>query len=155
MPLYYIYPFYTGILALIAFIIIPRQYICKLAAISILLGGIFDVGVVLFIKLLGVGGYLNFGPFGFWGIPFFPPIAWSIYFLMYFYLLPNNKIWAYIFPLISAVYSTFFSNILVNLGIFQWNYGKFIVPFLIYFSWHFSITWAFLHLINKKSDKFY
>ncbi|MHB9095745.1 MAG: hypothetical protein ACYC21_13850 [Eubacteriales bacterium] len=151
MEKYFIYPVYTGILGSIAAIMVPRQHMRRLAALAIVFGGAFDVAAILLLtKLLGVGGYLNFGPFGFIGIPLFPPIAWTIFFLMYFYILPDKKPWVYIFPFISAIFSIIFSNVLLNLGIFEWNYGRLVVPFLIYISWHSSVTWAYLKTTNNK-----
>lgn len=117
------------------------------------LWGVFDTLIILVVThLLKIGGYINFGPFGILGIPFFPPIAWTIYFVLYFYTIPQTKPWVYIFPVISAMYSVLFSNVLANLGIFKWNYGQVIVPFLIYLTWNFLNTFAYIRLFEPDNE---
>jgi hypothetical protein len=103
-------------------------------------GGVFDVAIIALVsKLLGVGGHINHGPFGAFGLPFFPPFAWTIWFLMFFYFMPEKLVQIVFFVLTAAAASVMFSNVLVNLGIFTWNYGKVIVPFIIYGVW-FSLS---------------
>ena len=140
---YWIYPIYTGILAIALIVLVPKKNIRKLFPWGIIVGGIGDISaILLFTKLLGVGGYINFGPFGFKGIPFFPLLAWSIWFIMYFYFFPVNSTYLkYIYVFTAAAYSVIFSNILINLNIFYWNYGNIIIPFLIYISWFSVAIW--------------
>ncbi|KNZ71173.1 hypothetical protein Tfer_0251 [Thermincola ferriacetica] len=153
MPKHFIYPIYTAIIGLIAITVVPKKDIRRLAYFAILCGGVFDTLIILVVThLLKIGGYINFGPFGILGIPFFPPIAWTIYFVLYFYTIPQTKPWVYIFPVISAMYSVLFSNVLANLGIFKWNYGQVIVPFLIYLTWHFLNTFAYIRLFEPDNE---
>lgn len=155
MPKHFIYPIYTGTLVLLTFILVPRKEIRRLAIYAIVLGGVFDVlAIVLFTKVLGMGGYINFNPFGAFGIPLFPPIAWTAFFIMFLYILPRKKPWKYIFPIVAGTYSLYFSYILQALGIFKWNYGSPVIHLLIvYLPWECSVAWVYLRLTNVTSSK--
>ncbi|MBZ4687899.1 MAG: hypothetical protein PWQ96_1095 [Clostridia bacterium] len=149
MPKYYIYLIYTGLLALILILVVPRKEIRRLAFWGILFGAVVDAfAIILFTHLLDVGGYLNYGPLALLGMPFLPLIAWTVYYIIYFYFLPKQPPWNYIFTVTAASYSVIFSNVLSNLGIFEWNYGKIFIPFLIYISWNSLATWAYLKFIE-------
>jgi len=130
---------------LIVLAVVPRKQIKKLALYGIIFGAAADVLVLILLYLIGAGGYINYGPFAFMGIPFFPPIAWAAYFILLFYFLPEKRPWKYIYVLIAAGYGTMFSNVLENLGIFRWNYGGLVVPYIIYLSWFSLTTWYFLN----------
>jgi len=145
MPIYLIYPIYTAILMLIVLAVVPRKQIKKLAFYCIIFGAAADVLVLILLNLIGAGGYLNYGPFAFMGIPFFPPLAWVAFFILLFYLLPEKSHWNYIYVLIAAGYSTMFSNVLENLGLFRWNYGNLVIPYVIYLLWFSIATWYFLN----------
>ncbi|NLM96168.1 MAG: hypothetical protein GX175_00875 [Halanaerobiaceae bacterium] len=139
MKPFWIYPIYTSILALILILLVPRKDIKKLAFQSILLGGVADFIILnLFIFIIKKNIYINFYPFGAGKIAFFLPIAWTIWFIIFFYLLPEKKISRYIYITVSAAYSTFFANVLYNLDIIQWKYEKVFLPFLIYICWFFT-----------------
>ncbi len=153
MPLYFIYPIYTAFLMLIVLAVVPRKQIKKLALYGITLGAVPDLIILILLDLIDVGGYINFGPFGFMGIPFFPLLAWVVFFILFFYFLPKERLWSYIYVFLAAGYSTMFSNVLENLGIFQWNYGGLVVPYIIYLSWFSFATWYFLNYIRNTNVK--
>lgn len=145
MPLYFIYPIYTALLMLIVLAVVPREQIKKLSLFAIIFGAGADLAVILVLtKLLGVGGHINTGPFGFMGIAFFPLLAWVAFFILFFYFFPEKTPWNYIYVLAAAGYSTIFSNVLENLGIFRWNYGDLVVPYLIYLAWYALAGWYYL-----------
>jgi len=147
MQQHFIYPIYTSVLTIMMVILVPRREIKRLVMYGILFGAVADVFFIQLIGLIGMGEYLNFKYFGAFGIPFFPPIAWTAYFIMFLYFLPRNKPWIYIFPIIASCYSVYFSNILQALGIMKWNYGNPILPLiLVYAPWHFGVTWAYLKI---------
>ncbi|WP_407307013.1 hypothetical protein [Desulfosporosinus sp. SB140] len=153
MPTYFIYPIYTICMFIITYLLVPRQAIRYLLRYSIVFGFLTDMMmVILFTKIIGLGGYINFGPFCFKGIPFFPLIAWTIYYVLYLYLLPREKPWIYIFPIAAAFFSVLFSNVLQNLGIFVWNWGTLIIPLAIYLIWHTAVTWAYLKISKALND---
>ncbi len=148
-PLYSIYLLYTSILALIMVVLIPRKDIYKLALLGVFYGALIDIFWIVFIGLIGAGGYLNYGPLGFKNIPFLPPIAWTAFFIMYLYFSPEKKPWNYIFAFIAAGYSVLFSNVLSNLGIFHWTFSKVLFPFGLYLTWHLFVTWSYMKYGKK------
>lgn len=143
IPLYFIYLFYTAALAVIMIILVPRRTVYKLALLGIFYGAILDIFWIFVVGLIGAGSYLNYGPLGFLGIPFMPPIAWTIFFIMFLYLLPDIRPWNYLFAIVSAGYSVFFSNVLSNFGIFQWAFSKIAFPFGLYLTWCLFVTWSY------------
>lgn len=150
---HFIYPIYTSILAIVAVILVPRKEIKRLAMYGIFFGAVADIFFILMLSLMGMGKYINFKYFGAFGIPFFPPVAWTAYFILFLYLLPRNKPWSYLFPAVASCYSIFFANILQELGIFKWYYGNPILPFiLVYAPWHFGVTWAYFK-ISEQEEK--
>ena len=155
MPEHFIYPIYTGILALLAFALVPRKEIRRLGIYAIVFGGLVDVlAILLFTKVLGMGGYINFKYFGAFGIPLFPPIAWTAYYILFLYFMPQNKPWKYIFPVIAGCFSLYFSYFLQEIGIFRWNYGSPVLHLLIiYLPWEFSVAWIYLRTIKGKTNK--
>ena len=153
MPLYFIYPIYTGTLAILTFVVVPRREIQRLGIYAIFFGGVFDIfNIILFTKVIGIGGYINFRPFGAFGIPFFPPMAWTAYFILFIYMLPKRSPWKYLFPSVAAGYSTFFSHVLQELGIFKWNWGSPLFHFLIFIVWHYAVWWAYSKVSQNSTE---
>lgn len=151
MPTYFIYPIYTFVLFIVTYLLVPRQEIRYLLRYGVIFGAVTDaVMIIVFTKIIGLGGYIAYGPFAFKGMPFFPLLAWTIYYVLYLYLLPKSKPWTYIFPITAAFYSVLFSNVLQNLGIFKWNWGTILIPSLIYLFWHFTVTWIFIKIQETK-----
>lgn len=116
MPKYLIYPIYTGLLALLTFIVIPRKQIYRLSFYAIVFGGVFDIlFIVIFRDLLGMVAWVDFKPFGAFGVPFFVPLSWIAYFMIFFYFMPQNKPWKCIYPVITAGFSLQFAYVLQEL----------------------------------------
>lgn len=155
MPKYLIFPMYSGALALLTFILVPRKEIRRLAIYAMIFGGMFDVVAILFFtKLLGIGGYINYRNFGAFGIPLFPPVSWVAYYIMFLYILPRQKPWKYVFPVIAACFSLYFSYVLQELGIFKWNYGGPLLHLLIiYLPWECGVAWFYLRSLEGKENK--
>ena len=147
-PQYLLYPTYTAVIGLVMLAVVPKGKIRQLVPFAVLFGGLGDFLWLLLLGFLGIGGYINFGPFGFLGMPFFPPLAWTFFFIIYLYLLPDKFPWNYIFTLAGAGYSLVFSNVLQNLGIFQWRAGRFWVPFLIYVTWMLAVTYTYQYFFK-------
>ncbi|MGI6226263.1 MAG: hypothetical protein ACOYJ1_08430 [Peptococcales bacterium] len=106
--------------------------------------------IILLAHLIGLGGHEQYEPFGFMKIAFFPPIAWAIWFILFLYFLPYKKPWIYIYIFSAASYSVLFSNVLQNLGLFQWNMGRVIVPYITYLSWFIIATWIYMNYFVKE-----
>lgn len=147
LPLHYTYPIYTAILAAMLLALVPRPQIKRLVIYGIAFGALSNVAVVLLaFNGLQLGGHINYGPLGVFGIPFFPPVAWSVWFILYFHFLPKRLFWRIIYRLAAISYAVFFSNILVNYNVFQWNYGRVLIPFLIFGTWLTLATWAYMRV---------
>lgn len=150
MQLFFIYPIYTIVLAAIVRLLIPLSEIKRLFIFGIAYGALVDGIIILIYKVLGLVEYINYGPFGFLGIPFFPLIAWTCYFLLYFYFLPVGKLWIYLYVAVASLYSFLFSNILQNLNILHWNHGRILIPIMTYFLWNCFATLSFLKLSERR-----
>jgi hypothetical protein len=149
MQTHFIYPIYTSILIVLLFVLVPRKEIRRLAFYGVLFGAVADVFFIILIGIIDLGKYLNFKYFGAFGIPFFPPVAWTAYFILYMYILPKAKPWKYLYPIVASCYSVFFSNVLQALDIIKWNYGNPILPWLfIYAPWHIGVTWAYFKFVH-------
>ncbi|WP_459835442.1 hypothetical protein [Halanaerobaculum tunisiense] len=143
MSIHFTFAIYTGILALVLVTLVPRKMIRELIIYGIIFGAIGDfLAVFIVTHLLEWGGYINYGPFGFRDIPFFPLLAWAIWFIMYFYFMPDHKVLRYVYIVSAAAYSVLFSNILANFDIFRWNFSEIIIPFFIYVTWFTGSAWA-------------
>lgn len=136
---------YTGIFALILVVAAPKKEIRRLGIYGIIFGAIFDVLALIFGNLTGLYGYINYGPFGFMNIPFFPPISWSVFFMLYFYFLPKQKPLLYIYVASGIFYSIFFANLITNLGIFRLTH-KILDPLIAFSIWIPTATWGYLRL---------
>ncbi|AET68581.1 hypothetical protein Desor_3061 [Desulfosporosinus orientis DSM 765] len=143
MPIYFTYLLYTSILALLAVILVSRKDIHKYAFLGIFYGAVIDIFWIVLLSLIDGGGYLNYGPLGFLNIPFMPPIAWTIYFILFLNYLPDKKPWNYSYAAIAVFYSVIFSNVLTNLGIFHWTFSNIILPIAIYLSWFLFTVWHY------------
>ncbi len=152
MPVHFIYPIYTAVLALALVAVVPKEQMREQAIHAITFGGVGSVVMVFIYSPFNAFEWMNKGPFGYGNIAFFPPLAWTIYFIIYFYLLPRKKPWIYLFVLFAACYSTLFSNVLMNLEIFRWNKGRLLLPFFLYLSWFAVVTWLYTKVHPVKQE---
>ena len=73
MPLYLVYPLYTGILGLVMLAVVPRERIRELVPYALVFGAVLDFLINLVLgNYFNALSYINYGPYGFLGIPFFP-----------------------------------------------------------------------------------
>jgi len=149
-----LYPLYTAGLALIMFAVVPREDIRRLVPYAIVFGGIVDTLLLLILTFwLGVAGYINFGPFGFLGMPFFPLLAWTFFFVIYLYLLPERFPWNVVFTVTAAAFSVIFSNVLQNLGIFVWRTDRLVIPIIVYLIWMSLVTFVYQKFLVKSDTR--
>ncbi len=150
MPVKAIPFIYAGIFAVILINIVPRKEIRRLFIYGLIFGGIFDIIVVGLGNLLGEFKYINYEPYGLLGIHIMAPISWSIYFIIYFYLLPKKKLYLYIYVTVAFYYSILFCQMLAKLGVITLNHGIIdsTVPFLI---WYPTATWGYYRLTKNDS----
>lgn len=146
MPTHFIYPIYAGLLALLTFIVVPRKEIHRLSFYAIVFGGVFDVLAVGFYSKIGMVDWVNYKPFGAFGIPFFVPLSWIAYFTIFLHFMPQNKPRKYIYPLITSGFSLQFAYVLQELGIFQWHYSPLLLLGMVYLPWQYSVAWLYWRL---------
>ena len=149
MPLYLLYPLYTAGIFLVMLAVVPRERIRRLVPYALLYGAVGDFVWLLILGYLGIAGYINYGPFGFLGMPFFPLLAWTFFFIIYLHLLPERYPWNYLFTLSAAAYSLIFSNVLQNLGIFAWRTGRLVAPPVVYLTWLILVTYIYQNLFTR------
>ncbi|MHB8126225.1 MAG: hypothetical protein ACYDEJ_11405 [Desulfitobacteriaceae bacterium] len=151
MPIHFI-PFisfiYTGIFAVILVATVPRKEIHRLSIYGIIFGGVFDILVVIIGNLTGSFRYINYEPFGLIGIHFMSPISWAIFFIIYFYFLPNKKPYIFIYATIAIFYSILFCQMITKLGVLKLSHGIIdsIIPFVFWFP---IVTWGYLRLTKN------
>ncbi len=149
MPIKFIPFIYTGIFAAILVVAVPRMEIRRLSIYGIIFGGAIEFLVVSIGNLTGSFGYINYEPFGLMGIHFFAPISWSIFYMLYFYFLPNRKPYIFIYVAMGIIYSMLFCQMITKLGVIYLGHGIIdsIVPFVI---WYPIATWGYFRLTRKE-----
>ncbi|MDW7674017.1 MAG: hypothetical protein SCK28_05715 [Bacillota bacterium] len=157
MPIHFLHPILTAIFALLLVILVPRSEIRRLAIYGIIFGGLMDVLMLTIGNLTGFFGWINFGPFGLSYLPFFAPISWSIYYIMYFYFLPRQKTLIYLFAASGIGMSILYTNVVINLGVFMSTVGRVIVPLITFIFWFSIATMGYFklseHFGNIKKDE--
>lgn len=146
IPTYFIPLIYAGVFALILVAVVPKAEIRRLSIYGIIFGSIFNVAILLFGYVTGILAYINYGPFGLMNIHFFAPLAWTLFFILYFYFLPKNKFYLVIYVASATIFSYFFNHIIVSLGILK---RSGLLPVLIiYPAWFITATWGFYKLTS-------
>jgi hypothetical protein len=108
--------------------------------------------VVTVASLIGEFKYVHYEPFGLMNIHFMAPISWTIYFVIYFYLLPKKRLYIYIYTAAGVFYSILFCQMITKLGVLKLAHGivDSIIPFVIWFP---TVTWGYFWL-KKREHKF-
>lgn len=151
MPQNLITPLYTGIFAIIVIAVIPRKEIKRLAIYGIIFGAVFNILSLLIGHITGKYGFMNFEPFGISFIPFFPPISWTLFFMLYFYFMPKKPL-LYIYVASAIFYGILFGNMIMNLGIFKLS-DRWLSPLIIFIIWFSTATWGYFRLNCGKLRK--
>ncbi len=151
MPIKFIPLIYTFVFALILVLVVPKREIRRLSIYGIIFGAGFDVVLISFTNLISEFRYINYEQFGLFGIHFFAPISWAIFFIIYFYLLPNKKSYIYIYEIAAIFYSMMFCQMITKLGVLQLAHGIIdsIIPFILWFP---LATWGYLKLTKNDED---
>lgn len=153
MPKYFIYLIFTVIFALILLTTVPKIEIRRLSIYGIIFGGMMDVLVHIFGYVTGLFAWINYGPFGFIGVHLFADISWTIFFILYYYFLPEQKPFNYIFAGAGVFFSILFYNLALDLGIFR-TFSRFFLPLLGFAFWFSIATWGYYklrHIIENKA----
>lgn len=149
MPIKYIPFIYTFVFAAILIATVPKREIRRLSIYGIIFGAVLDVVVVEIANLTGSFKYINYEPFGLIGLHFMAPISWAIFFIMYFYFLPEKKFYIYFYITTAIFYSMLFCQMITKLGVLELKHGIIdsIVPFVIWFP---AVTWAYCKLERNR-----
>lgn len=145
MPKFLLHPLYTAIFALILIALVPRTDIRRLSVHGIIFGGMMDVLVHSFGYVTGLFAWTEYGPFGFIGVHLFANVAWSIFFILFFYFMPTKKPLNYLFVGAGIFFSVLYYNLVLDLGIFQAK-SRLIFPLLGFSFWFIVATWGFYKL---------
>jgi hypothetical protein len=142
---------YASVFGIILVAVVPKKEIHRLFIYGLIFGGLFDIVVVSLANLLGEFKYIHYEPFGLMGIHFMAPISWTIYFIIYFYFLPANKTYLYLYVAAGIFYSILFCQMITKLGVLKLAHGIIdsIIPFVLWFP---VATWGFCRLIKTKND---
>ncbi|AZO94236.1 hypothetical protein [Halocella sp. SP3-1] len=127
-------------------VLVPRNEIRRLTVYGIIFGSFYDVIGLTIGYLTNTFRWINFNPFGYGYIPIDSPISWCTFFIMYFYLLPKNKLLVYIYPISGVIMSMIYSRVLVNLEMFI--EPVFLLRLANFILWFTFATWGYLKL-NK------
>jgi hypothetical protein len=152
MPKFLIYPIYTICFALILIASVPKKEIKHLSIYGIIFGGIMDALVHGFGYVTGLFSWINYGPFGFIGVHIFANIAWTIFFICYFYFLPKQKPLNYIYTAAGVIFGTIYYNMVIDLGILQ-SVDRILLPLAGFAVWFSIATWGFYKLNSFVEDK--
>jgi len=136
---------YTAIFAILLFALVPRNEIRRLLIYGIIFGGVFDVILLSITNFIGEFRYINYEPFGLMGIHFLAPISWSIFFVIYFYFLPEKPKYVYVYVIAAIFYSMLFCQMITKMGVLQLAHGIWdsIIPFILWFP---LATWGYYRL---------
>lgn len=145
MPLHFIYLIYTAIFAGILVAVVPKKEIHRLSIYGIIFGGMMDVLMLILGDVTGLYGWINYGPFAFMGIPIFSSISWAIFFILYFYFLPEHKPLNYVYITAGIVFSILYTNIVINLGVFE-AANRTLLPLIAFIFWFSTATWGYYRL---------
>lgn len=145
MPKYLLHPLYMVAFATILILLVPRADIRRLSIHGIIFGGFMDVLVHSFGYVTGLFAWIEYGPFGFIGVHIFAHIAWSAFFIMYFYFLPKKNPLNYLFAGAGVFLSIIYYNLVLDLGIFIAK-SRLIFPLLGFSLWFSIATWGFYKL---------
>lgn len=150
MAIKYIPFLYTLIFSVILVAVVPKTEIRRLSIYGIIFGAIFDVVFVSIANITGSFRYINYESFGLIGIHFLAPISWAIFFILYFYFLPNKRPYIYLYIISGVFYSMMFCQMITKLGVLKLSHGIIdsIIPFVFWFP---LATWGYLKLEKNKA----
>lgn len=152
MPIQFIPFIYVSIFLAILVLVVPKSEIRRLSIYGIIFGAVFDVILVTIANLIGAFRYINYEPYGLFGIHFFAPISWAIFFILYFYFLPNYRPYLYIYVVSAIFYGMLFCQMITKLAVLKLSHGLYdsTIPFIIWFP---IATWGYLKLTQKDGGK--
>lgn len=138
------YLLFAVTIGLATIILIPRNLYKKYLLYGLLFGGIGDSILVTIIHFLGYLNYKNLGVTSLFGIfSFWTPIAWTFYFMLFFYFLPRRKVFLAPYVLVFVALNYSVGTVMIQSGLYEViGIYKYIQPF-IYLAWCSISVWSF------------
>lgn len=146
MPQFFIYLILTACFGFILILTVPKEEIRRLAIYGIIFGAGMDFLMLFYGGLTGFFGWINHGPLGYHGITLFTPLDWTIFFIMYFYFLPKQKLLVYVYAAAAIVFSILYANLIQDLGVFFSALGRFYIHLVDFIIWYSVATWGYYKL---------
>lgn len=139
------YFMFAATIGLATIIVIPRNLYKKYLLYGLMFGGIGDSLLVAIIHFLGYLNYKNLGATSLFGVfSFWTPIAWTFYFMLFFYFLPVRKVFLGFYVLVFVLLNYGVGTVMSQSGLYEViGIYKYIQPF-IYLVWCSISAWAFL-----------
>ncbi|MHB1419217.1 MAG: hypothetical protein ACYCX4_06435 [Bacillota bacterium] len=134
-------------------VVIPREVYKKYFIYGFIFGGIGEtLTAFVFEKILHLIAYKNMGIFNFLGLySFWTPIAWTFSFMLFFYFLPREKIFRYLYIAGFTFFAYGVGQVLQNLGLFEYiGIQKYLAP-VVFLVWFLLAAWLFLKLERSKN----
>ncbi|EGW37224.1 hypothetical protein [Desulfosporosinus sp. OT] len=141
LSFYLIFAVVTG---LVTFIIIPRNLYKKFFLYGLLFGGIGDSVLASIFHFMGLLNYKNLGLTSIFGIfSFWTPVAWTFYFMIFFYFLPVRKYFLVPYILIFVALNYSVGMVMSQSGLYELVGGyKYVQPF-VFLIWCSLSAWVF------------
>ncbi|MDQ7093210.1 hypothetical protein REC12_06370 [Desulfosporosinus sp. PR] len=138
---YLIFAVVTGLASLA---IIPRSLYKKFFLYGLLFGGIGDTAFASISHLMGFLSYKNMGVTSILGIfSFWTPIAWTFYFMIFFYFLPVRKFFLVSYLVIFVALNYSVGTVMSQSGLYETaKIYRYIQP-LVYLAWLSISAWVF------------
>lgn len=139
------YPSFAGISLILALILIPKNQYKKFFVYGLIFGGIGDGVIGTLHSLLGLIDYKNMGMWDLFGITsIWTLITWAFNFMIFFYFLPREKTFLYLYILAFVGLSYGVGLVMQNMGLFEYiGLLKFLAP-VVFLAWYSFAAYVFL-----------
>jgi len=137
------FPSFTAIVALATLILIPRYLYKKYLIYGFITGALGDIILAYTLEFFNLITYKNAGAFNVLGLNFWAPISWMLVHMLFLYFLPHRRFFLYTYVLGFAMLSRVFSEILVNLNLFEFNGIWSYLSILAFLGWYSGTAWFY------------
>jgi hypothetical protein len=140
-----VYPVLVVVLGVLVLLTVPKSRLDALLPFGVVLGGLLDYLYSEFMgPLLGITAFKNLGFLQASGHPLLGHIAWVFIVVLFLHFWPeDNRYLGSLYGLAWALLATGFSQVVRNLGVFEYAPWFYPIPMLLLFIARFAITvWA-------------
>jgi hypothetical protein len=133
----------TFVFSITSLIFIPKKLYKKFFLYGLIFGGLMDSLVVIVLSLLKLIEFKNMGYLNFHNLfPIVNPITWIFVFMLFFYFLPVNRGFFYLYILGFTLSGMLIGSLLSNLHLFEDHFPYF-HPLIFLLEFLFS-AWVYL-----------